>query len=192
MPTTVNPQITDAVTQANVKVVGESPAFAMGTIYQTLAESTALAMRNAIAAQLGMESLSQAAIAKSVQLILSAGAATPEAVPEEVAQAVQHVTGQQASLAAIAPSAGVNSQVEDAIRLSRESVLPYSGDVAYGARAAADAFGALLDRINAANHEAFLKILQRAGIAMCLAGLVKSPEQADAYIAAIESIRKIV
>ncbi|HHN3531815.1 TPA: RebB family R body protein, partial [Pseudomonas aeruginosa] len=32
-PTAVNDQITDAVTQSNVKVVGEAPAMALGTIY---------------------------------------------------------------------------------------------------------------------------------------------------------------
>ncbi|MBI6636155.1 RebB family R body protein, partial [Pseudomonas paralactis] len=31
----VNEQITDAVTQTNVKVVAESPAMAMSTIYQS-------------------------------------------------------------------------------------------------------------------------------------------------------------
>jgi len=34
---TVNSQITDAVTQTNVKVVAEAPAMAMGSIYQTMA-----------------------------------------------------------------------------------------------------------------------------------------------------------
>ena len=39
----VNEQITDAVTQTNVKVVAESPAMAMSTIYQSMAQATALA-----------------------------------------------------------------------------------------------------------------------------------------------------
>jgi len=37
-PTAVNDQITDAVTQTNVKVTGESPAQAMADIYQNEAE----------------------------------------------------------------------------------------------------------------------------------------------------------
>jgi len=45
--TPINPQITDAVTQANVKTLGESPAEAMSAIYQTLAHSTGMAMENA-------------------------------------------------------------------------------------------------------------------------------------------------
>ena len=34
--TAVNSQITDAVTQANVEVVAEAPAMALGTVYQTI------------------------------------------------------------------------------------------------------------------------------------------------------------
>jgi len=38
MPTTVNQQITDAITQTNVKVVGEAPAQAMAIDLSTLPE----------------------------------------------------------------------------------------------------------------------------------------------------------
>lgn len=37
--TPVNPQITDAVTQANVKTLGETPAQAMGELYQESEEA---------------------------------------------------------------------------------------------------------------------------------------------------------
>lgn len=42
-PTAVNGQITDAVTQANVKVIGEAPAMAMGNLYQTISNNVAKA-----------------------------------------------------------------------------------------------------------------------------------------------------
>ena len=51
IPTAVNDQITDAVTQANVKVLAESPAMAMGAIYQTMAHSTGILFENAVSAQ---------------------------------------------------------------------------------------------------------------------------------------------
>ncbi len=38
--TPLNAQITDAVTQSNVKVLGDGPAMAMGTVFQSLAHST--------------------------------------------------------------------------------------------------------------------------------------------------------
>ncbi|MCR4377663.1 MAG: RebB family R body protein, partial [Rhodospirillales bacterium] len=40
--TSVNAQITDAVTQTNVKVVAEAPAQSMAMVYQTMAHSISL------------------------------------------------------------------------------------------------------------------------------------------------------
>ena len=50
-PTAVNDQITDAVTQANVDVVGDSPAIAMGNIYEATAQALSNAEDNATGAQ---------------------------------------------------------------------------------------------------------------------------------------------
>ena len=60
-PTTVNPMITDAVTQSNVKVVGEAPAVAISTLYQSMVHSTGILFENAVAAQQQQNSLAQAA-----------------------------------------------------------------------------------------------------------------------------------
>jgi hypothetical protein len=49
--TTVNPQITDAITQTNVKVLGEAPSMAMGSLYQTISNSVAMAAANSVYAQ---------------------------------------------------------------------------------------------------------------------------------------------
>jgi len=46
-PTSVNDQITDSVTQTNVKVSGESPAEAMANQYQNESESTEATAQNA-------------------------------------------------------------------------------------------------------------------------------------------------
>lgn len=70
-PTAVNSQITDAVTQSNVKVVAESPAQAIGTLYQTLAHSTGILFQNAVAAQQQQNALAQAAAAQGVMQIYS-------------------------------------------------------------------------------------------------------------------------
>ncbi|MDT9647011.1 RebB family R body protein, partial [Pseudomonas sp. JV245A] len=45
---TVSPQITDAVTQTNVKVVAEAPAMSMGTIYQSMGQSVAILFQNSV------------------------------------------------------------------------------------------------------------------------------------------------
>ncbi len=50
-PTAVNDQITDSVTQANVKVLGDAPAIALGNLYQATAQALANAAHNATNAQ---------------------------------------------------------------------------------------------------------------------------------------------
>ena len=50
-PTAVNDQITDAVTQSNVKVLGDAPAQAMSSFYQATAQATANAAQNAVTQQ---------------------------------------------------------------------------------------------------------------------------------------------
>jgi hypothetical protein len=50
-PKTVNPQITDAVTQTDVMVVGDAPAAGLGSLYQTLGNSVAMASANAVFSQ---------------------------------------------------------------------------------------------------------------------------------------------
>ena len=45
------PAVTDAVTQTNVKVLSEAPAMAMGSLYQTIGNSVAMAAANAVYAQ---------------------------------------------------------------------------------------------------------------------------------------------
>ena len=67
----VNSQITDAVTQANVKVLGEAPAMAMGTVYQAMAQSVGLSMQNAVSAQQQMNTIAAATTAQGVNLIYS-------------------------------------------------------------------------------------------------------------------------
>ncbi|NEO33556.1 MAG: RebB like protein [Symploca sp. SIO3C6] len=69
----VNSQITDAVTQANVKVLGDAPAQSMGMVYQTMAHSLSLSMQNAVSAQNGMQQLNAAIISTACRRIMSLG-----------------------------------------------------------------------------------------------------------------------
>lgn len=73
-PLIVNPQITDAVTQTNVKVTGESPAQSLGIAYQALSHSTGLAMENAMQTQGGMQQINNSAVAAIMAMIAKAGA----------------------------------------------------------------------------------------------------------------------
>ena len=71
MSSIVSPQITDAVTQSNVKVVAEAPAMAMGNVYQTAAHSTGLMFENAVNAQSQQNILAQTATTQGVMQIYS-------------------------------------------------------------------------------------------------------------------------
>jgi len=75
-PTPVNSQITDAVTQANVKVLGEAPAQSMALIYQTMAHSISLAMENAQQAQGGLQQIGNAVTSSAITMILNAAGAS--------------------------------------------------------------------------------------------------------------------
>ncbi|HEX8989200.1 MAG TPA: RebB family R body protein [Rhodocyclaceae bacterium] len=66
IPTAVNGQITDAVTQANVKILGDAPAYAMGAIFQSLAHSTGILYENATSAQQQLAISAQAATNQGV------------------------------------------------------------------------------------------------------------------------------
>ena len=70
---TVHPQVTDAVSQTDVKVLGSAPAAALAGLYQTLANSVALASMNAVTAQQQMRIAQQAATTEEVALLLSIG-----------------------------------------------------------------------------------------------------------------------
>ena len=67
----VHPQVTDAVTQVNVNVVGEAPAMAMGSLYQTMAHSTGLMFENSVSNQNLQNMTAHAATTQGVMQIYS-------------------------------------------------------------------------------------------------------------------------
>lgn len=83
-PTAVNSQVTDAITQTNVKVLGEAPAMAMGNVYQTMAHSLGLMFENAVNAQQQMNIAAQAATNQGViQLYRALGQVPPTGIPAD-------------------------------------------------------------------------------------------------------------
>lgn len=71
IPTLVNGQITDAVTQSNLSVLGVAPAMAMGSMYQSVAHSTGLMFQNTVQAQQQTAIAAQAAANMGVMQIYS-------------------------------------------------------------------------------------------------------------------------
>ena len=65
----VNPMITDAVTQTNVKILGDAPGMAMGNLYQATAQALANAAHNATTAQQNANTILQATTTQGVALL---------------------------------------------------------------------------------------------------------------------------
>lgn len=65
----VNPQITDATTQAHVEVLGSAPAHAIASLYGALSQSLALAAANAVSQQQAANTLLQATTAQGIAQI---------------------------------------------------------------------------------------------------------------------------
>ncbi len=70
-PTAVNDQITDSVTQANTKVLGDAPAVAMGNLYVATAQALSNATHNATNAQQQSFVTAQAATTMGVSTLYS-------------------------------------------------------------------------------------------------------------------------
>lgn len=67
----VDDQVTDSVTQTNVKVLGDAPAVSLGLLYQATAQALANAAHNATAAQQQTFITAQAATTQCVVTLLS-------------------------------------------------------------------------------------------------------------------------
>ena len=70
-PTSVNNQITDAVTQANVKVLGDAPAMSMGNLFQATSQALGNAAHNSTIAQQQTNVTAQAATTMGVTVLYS-------------------------------------------------------------------------------------------------------------------------
>lgn len=83
-PTSVNDQITDSVTQANVKVLGDAPATAMGNLYQATAQALANAALNATTSQQQSAVAAQAATTMGVSMLYSIDTAATGVATQQI------------------------------------------------------------------------------------------------------------
>lgn len=83
-PTAVNSQITDSVTQANVKVLGDAPAMALGSFYQATAQALANAAHNATNSQQQSNVTAQAATTMGVATLYSIDTAATAKATEAI------------------------------------------------------------------------------------------------------------
>ena len=72
IPTPVNGQITDAVTQSNVQVLGSAPAQALGSLFQAMAQAASNAANNAVTSQQQLNVIGQAVTTSCVKMLVGA------------------------------------------------------------------------------------------------------------------------
>ena len=73
LPTPVNGQITDSVTQSNVEVLGSAPAHALGALYQAVAQASSNAAHNAVTSQQQLNVIGQAVTTSCVNKLVGSG-----------------------------------------------------------------------------------------------------------------------
>lgn len=219
-PTAVNDQITDSITQSNVKVVAESPAFAMSSIYQTLAHSTGILFENAVAAQQQQNVLAQAAANQGVMQIYSLDTTAAAGATDKVAQTGvadnltslltvlnafrnQPMSLKAAPMADASPSAEADAtsadttgheiadQIRAAVTFSNETVLGHSQAFLSGLHGSVDAMAHALDTMNRVTHDNMVHILQEAALAATLAAMLREPEKSTEYEAVLQAIKRM-
>lgn len=92
-PTAVNDQITDSVTQANVKVLGDAPAMSMGNLFQATSQALANAAHNATSAQQQTGVTAQAATTMGVTTLYSIDTATTGVATKDILTPSNKVAG---------------------------------------------------------------------------------------------------
>lgn len=209
-PTAVNDQITDAVTQSNIKVIGEAPAFAMGAIYQSMAHSTGLLIQNAVAAQQQQNTLAQAAANQGVMQIYSIDTTAAAGATEKLAQTgvADNLTSLLSVLNAFkdaspkanasvedahadAPVRDIANQIESAVKFSNDAVLGNADAFVSGLHGTVDAMAHAIDAMNRVTHDNLVHILQEAALSTTLAAMIREPQKASEYEAVLQVIRRM-
>jgi len=75
-PTAVNSQVTDSITQVNTKVLGDSPAIAMGNLFVATSQALSNAAHNATNNQQQSYVTMQASTTQAVSTLLSVDTAS--------------------------------------------------------------------------------------------------------------------
>ena len=84
LPTAVNSQITDAVTQSNVKVLADAPAMAMGALFQATGQALSNSAHNATASQQQTGVTAQASTTMGVATLYALDTASTGVATKEI------------------------------------------------------------------------------------------------------------
>jgi len=199
---TVNSQITDAITQANMKTLAEAPAMAAGTLYQTLAQAIGIAFENAVSAQQQITQIAEAATNQGVELIYrvdstasplasapdASGAAAPSGLPSGDALS-QKLTG--AAQAVRATASALNAQVTEAVTFSNAAVLDNADAFAHSLRTSSAAAAGALSALNQVTLDVQIGVIKNAARAACVIAMLRAPDKSADYARVLASIEQM-
>jgi hypothetical protein len=193
-PTSVNSQITDAVTQANTKVLGDAPAIAMGNLFIATSQALSNAAHNAAMAQQNSTTISQAATTQAVATLLSIDTAPP--ATGIAAMPITHV--QAAAVGGAVPEAAANAapdeaqaQLEQALEFADKLVFDSAAPWANAAHEIMKALAEALHDLQHMNQETNMAIVKQAALASTLSRMILVPDQFDQYQKIIELIKTL-
>ncbi len=84
MPNTVNGSITDSVTQVNTKVLGDTPATAMGNLMMTTSQALSTSGQNLTTGQQQANVMYQAATVQGINALMNTGEAVTGTVTDQI------------------------------------------------------------------------------------------------------------
>ncbi|SHO56629.1 RebB family R body protein [Vibrio quintilis] len=84
MPSTVDGSITDSVTQVNTKVLGDTPATAMGNLMMPTSQSLSVAAQNLVTGQQQANVMYQAATVQGINALMNTGEAVTGKVTQQI------------------------------------------------------------------------------------------------------------
>ncbi len=84
MPQYVNESITDSVTQVNTKVIGDTPAVAMGNLMMSTSQALATSAQNLTTGQQQANVMWQAATVQGINALMNTGDAVTGKVVDQV------------------------------------------------------------------------------------------------------------
>lgn len=84
MPNYVNKAITDSVTQVNTKVLGDTPAIAMGNLMMMTSQALAVSAQNLAAGQQQANVMWQAATVQGINALMNTGNAVTGTVTGQI------------------------------------------------------------------------------------------------------------
>lgn len=85
-PTAVNDQVTDSITQVNTKVLGDSPAVALGNFMLATSQALSNAAHNATSSQFNATVTAQAATTQGVSTLYSIDTASAGVATKKIYQ----------------------------------------------------------------------------------------------------------